>query len=221
MMIQDDFILSLIRRYKRPAFIDEVATGAIFGNITACAVMLPPGFENDRVNDSKQLKHEEIYDLAPRLEERVAYAIGESPAEEVSALKNIITADHKAMVRAVQALPEKPDVLFVDGKFTLPDSGIESYAVIRGDARVLGIAVASIIAKNHRDLKMISEYGEKFRIYDIASNKGYRSPRHLIAIRKYGVTEHHRAYMPQIQRVLNGSYDPIIFRKYPGYWRTV
>jgi ribonuclease HII len=220
-MIQDEFILSLISRYKRPAFIDEVGFSAIFGSMVACAVMLPEGFQNARVNDSKQLKHEEIYDLAPRLEEKVTYAIGESPIEEINELKNIIKADHRAMVRAVQSLPEKPDVIFVDGKFTLPDSGIKSYAVIRGDARVLGIAVASIIAKNYRDMKMINDYGLKFGYYEIASNKGYRSPRHLIAIRKYGITENHRVYMPQIQRVLNGSYDPIIFKKYLGYWRTV
>ena len=198
-----------------------MATGCIFGNIVACAVTLPKGFQDDRVNDSKQLKHEDLYSIAEDLQERLVYAFGESPTEEINGLRNIVKADRLAMARAVEGLPEKPDVLFIDGRFTLPETGIESYAVIRGDTKVLGIAAASILAKDYRDHLMIREYGEKFRLYDIASNKGYRSPRHLIAIRKYGVTEHHRAYMPQIKMVLDGSYDAVIFRKYPGYWRTV
>lgn len=220
-MIQDEFVLNLISRYKCPAFIDEVSTGAIFGPIVTCATILPDGFQDKRVNDSKQLKHKEIYSIAQDLQERLIYAIGESPIEEINKLQSVIKADRLAMIRAVKNLPEKPDVLFIDGKFTLPETGIENYAVIRGDAKVLGIAAASIIAKDYRDHKMIEEYGEEFKLYDIASNKGYRSPKHLIAIRKYGATEHHRIYMTQIQRVLTGAYDPVIFRKYSKYWETV
>jgi len=220
-MNQDEFILNLISRYKRPAFIDEVSTGAIFGPIVACAVMLPKSFQDDRVNDSKQLKHEKVYAIAPDLREKLIYAIGKSPVKEINKLQNVVKADRLAMARAVQNLPEKPDVLFIDGKFTLPETSIESYAVIRGDTKVLGIAAASIIAKDYWDHLMIRSYGEKFRLYDIASNKGYRSPRHLIAIRKYGVTTQHRTYMPQIRMVLSGAYDPVIFKKYPGYWRIV
>jgi len=219
-MIQDSFINHLISKYQHPAFIDEVGTGAISGPITACAVMIPTPFFIPEVNDSKQLKNDLIYSLAETLKEKAIYSIGESPASEIRELQNIFKADLLAMRRAIEGLPIKPDAIFIDGKFSL-DLPVDCYPVIKGDAKVFGIAVASIIAKDYRDHKIIEDLGEELKVYGIKTNKGYRSPQHLMSIKKFGVTKHHRTYMPQIQQVLNGSYDEVIFSKYKDRWEKM
>lgn len=201
------------------AFIDEVGMSAIFGELVACAVVLPDGFLDSRVRDSKQLKHKDVYALASELKEKVTFSLGIVSSSELNIMKNIFRADKLAMMRAVQGLPEKPTVLFIDGKIKL-ELDIDCVSIVRGDEKILGIALASIIAKDYRDHFIMDTYGEEYNKYDVASNKGYRSPKHLVAVRKHGVTEHHRCWMPQVQRVLNGSYDPIIFKKYKSYWEN-
>jgi ribonuclease HII len=128
------------------------------------------------------------------------------------------------MARAVNNLARKIkiDAVFVDGKFTLPKTGVVSYAVIKGDSKIPGIAVASIIAKDFRDHFMINNYGELYAAYHIAQNKGYRSPDHLMSIRKMGPVEGlHRTYLPQIKKVLSGNYDSVIFSKYRDRWERL
>jgi len=223
-MNQDSFVLHLISKYGMTAHTDAVGTGALFEGPVACAVAMPEPFQNDEVDDSKRLEHKTIYRLAPELKQKVVYAFGVVRSEEMQSIRNNMKAELMAMTRAVLALQKKIkiDAVFVDGKFTLPDTGIPSYAVIRGDQNVFGIAVASILAKNDRDHFMIDTYGEEYSRYRIASNKGYRSPDHLMAIRKWGtVWPHHRAYLPQVQRVLKGEYDEVIFSKYRKRWETL
>ena len=220
-MHNEQYLNNLVNKYNNPAFIDENGLGCIFGPLVACAVMLPIQFSDDRVKDSKKIKHEDIYSLAPYLSTMVTYSFGVVNSEEILKIRNTFKANRLAMVRAVQGLPKKPDALFIDGKYTLPESGVESYAVIKGDDKIFGISVASILGKNFRDQLVMREYGFKYQKYDIKNCKGYRSPKHLIAIRKYGVTEEHRTWMPQIQRVLNGDYDNVIHKKYEHYWRSV
>jgi len=116
-MKKDPYIEYLISVYNSPAFVDEVGTGGIFGNIVACAVMITAPFEMAEVDDSKKLKHETIYRLAPELRNRVIYAIGISGVSEINKLRSTVKADLLAMKRAVNNLPVKPDALFIDGKY--------------------------------------------------------------------------------------------------------
>ena len=220
-MNEDPFIQHLIGKYQNPAFVDEVGLGSIFGELVACAVLIPQSFRMDGVNDSKQLKQKEILRLSPLLKQKVQYSLGIITTEELKEIGNMCKADQLAFLRAVQGLTTKPDAVFVDGRFAIQGFGEDVYPVIKGDAKVFGIAVASIIAKDSRDRMVVEKYGEKFARYHIASNKGYRSPDHLMAIRKFGLTPFHRPWMPQIHQVLSGKYDQVIMSKYRNRWEKL
>jgi len=223
-MFQDPFITHLTAKYKTPAFTDAVGVGSIFGPIMACAVAMSFEYFNSEVNDSKKLAHKDIYRLAPVLKEKLIWTIGIVSGRELLDIKNNLKGEHIAMARAVVALKKKIaiDAVFVDGKYTLPKTEIPSYAVIKGDAKVYGIAAASIIAKNERDQLMMVCYGEQYSKYHIKDNKGYRSPAHLMAIRRYGpVYPHHRTYLPQMRSVMTGGYDHVLFSKYKDRWEKL
>ncbi len=223
-MNQDSFILHLISKHKSPCFVDAVGTGALFSGPVACAVSIPEPFNSAEVNDSKQLDHETIYHLAPGLKEKVVYSFGSVSSFEMLSIRNNLKTELLAMTRAVLNLKEKisVDSVFVDGKYALPDTKVPSYAVIKGDGKVFGIAVSSIIAKDYRDHFMMKNYGERYKRYHINSNMGYRSPDHLIAIRRWGtVYPYHRTWLPQIQSVLSGNYDSVIFSKYKNRWECL
>lgn len=206
--------------YERPAYADEVGLGAIFGELVACAIMIPKPFTMKGVNDSKQLKHEDIYHLAPKLRKKVQHSFGIVSCEELNVLKNMHKANQIALKRSVENLPEKPDAVFVDGPFHIEDLDIPTHPVVKGDARIFGIAVASIIAKDHRDHMVMEKYGKKYPYYHIESNKGYRSPDHMIGIRLHGIVNpFHRGWLKQIQDVLSGKYDRVIRRKYDNKWK--
>lgn len=181
------------------AYLDEVGMSAIFGELVACAVILPEEFKDSRIRDSKQLKHKEIYSLATELD-ILTHSFGIVSSAELNNIKSMFKADILAMMRAVQGLPEMPSVLFIDGKIKL-EIGIDCVSIVKGDQKILGIATASILAKNFRDHHIMNTYGKEYSRYDVISNKGYRSPKHMDAIYKYGITDHHRRWMPQIQRI--------------------
>lgn len=213
-MTPDPYIEHLITQHQNPAFIDEVGLGCIFGEHVACAVMLPIDFDMPEVDDSKKLKHQEVYRLAEELRPLIHFGLGIVSSQELRSIRNMHRANLLAMKRAIEHLPIVPDALFIDGKYPLASHTTPVYTVIKGDSRVFGIAVASIVARDFRDHLVMRKYGQGYSRYRIAQNKGYRSPDHLIAIRKWGTTEHHRVWMPQIQQVLSGSYDDVIQRKY-------
>lgn len=219
-MIPDPYIEHLTKQYSNPAFIDEVGKGAVFGEHVACAVMLPIEFNIEEVDDSKKLKHECIYQLAEQLKPLVHYGLGIVSCQELGLIRNMHRANLLAMKRALENLPIVPDALFIDGKYPIGGTTAPTYTVIQGDSKVFGIAVASIIAKDFRDHLMMDRYGHKYSQYCISSNKGYRSPAHLTAIRRCGVTRLHRTWMPQIQKVLSSEYDSIIQHKYSKHWRV-
>jgi ribonuclease HII len=209
-MNQDPYISNLISRHERPAFMDSVGSGAILGPIVACAVMIPkdlcPPLANWKIDDSKKLRHNVIYALAPILKENMVYSIGISEIDEICTFKSTFKADKMAMLRAVQGFKEAPDALFVDGdKKYAPRVCPTEYTIVKGDAKVRGIAIASIIAKDYRDHLIIERYGREYSHYDVCSNKGYRSPTHLRAIRKWGITPFHREYMSLLQHIIKES----------------
>lgn len=170
--------------------IDEVGRGPLAGPVVACAVILPKDVEILYVNDSKKLsekKREALYDEI--MEKAVAVGIGmESPAviDEI----NILQATYRAMRTAVNNLSVKPDILLNDA-VTIPEVTIEQVPIIKGDAKSISIAAASIVAKVTRDRLMV-EYDKLYPGYGFASNKGYGSKQHTDALRTLGKTPIHR-----------------------------
>ncbi len=170
--------------------IDEVGRGPFAGPVIACAVILPKDCNILYINDSKQLsekKREELYDEI--ISGAVAYGIGSVPPGRIDEI-NILQATYEAMRKAINNLKVKPDILLNDA-VTIPQVEIRQVPIVKGDAKSISIAAASIVAKVTRDRLMVA-YDQVFPGYDFASNKGYGSPKHIEAIKKLGLTPIHR-----------------------------
>ncbi len=171
--------------------LDEAGRGCLAGAVFAAAVILPEDFRHPLLNDSKQLTERQRYTLRPIIEaEAIAWGLGYCTAEEID-LMNILRASHLAMHRAVEQLIITPERLLVDGNRFTPYEGITHECIIKGDALVKSIAAASILAKTYRDDSMMVLH-EQFPEYRFDSHKGYPTPEHRRAIRKYGVSPVHR-----------------------------
>ena len=170
--------------------IDEVGRGPLAGPVVAGAVILPKNCSLLYLNDSKKLsekKREELY--AGIMEEAVAVGIGYNTPARIDEI-NILQATYEAMREAVSRLSVKPDLLLNDA-VTIPKIDIRQVPIIKGDAKSISIAAASIVAKVTRDRLMV-KYDGIYPEYGFASNKGYGSPMHIEAIKKYGLTPIHR-----------------------------
>lgn len=184
---------SFEREYKDCEFIcgiDEVGRGPLAGPVVAGAVILPKDCDILYLNDSKKLsekKREELYDEI--MEKAVATGLGFIGPERIDEI-NILQATYEAMRQAISKLSVKPDILLNDA-VTIPNVDIKQVPIIKGDAKSVSIAAASIIAKVTRDRLMV-QYDELFPEYGFASNKGYGSATHIQAIKKYGPTNIHR-----------------------------
>lgn len=171
--------------------LDEAGRGCLAGAVFAAAVILPEDFRHPLLNDSKQLTERQRYTLRPIIEaEAIAWGLGYCTAEEIDQM-NILRASHLAMHRAVEQLIITPERLLVDGNRFTPYEGIAHACIIKGDALVKSIAAASILAKTYRDDSMMVLH-EQFPEYHFDSHKGYPTPEHKRAIRKYGVSPVHR-----------------------------
>lgn len=171
--------------------LDEAGRGCLAGAVFAAAVILPEDFRHPLLNDSKQLTERQRYTLRPIIEaEAIAWGLGYCTAEEID-LMNILRASHLAMHRAVEQLLIVPERLLVDGNRFTPYEGIAHECIIKGDALVKSIAAASILAKTYRDDSMLVLH-EQFPEYRFDSHKGYPTPEHRRAIRKYGASPVHR-----------------------------
>ncbi len=176
--------------YTLIAGVDEVGRGPLAGPVCAAAVILPAGMEIEGVNDSKKLtekKREFLYDVIA--EKAVAWSTAFVDAETIDNI-NIRQATHLAMETAVKNLSEKADFLLVDGNDRIPFSVPSAY-IVKGDAKSLSIAAASIMAKVSRDRYMV-EMGKEYPEYFFEKHKGYGTAVHMEAIRKYGLTPLHR-----------------------------
>lgn len=170
--------------------IDEVGRGPLAGPVTAGAVILPKGCEILYVNDSKKLSEKKREELSLIIkDEAIAWATGESSCERIDEI-NILNATYEAMRKAISALGVKPQLLLNDA-VTIPMVDCKQVPIIKGDAKSLSIASASIIAKVTRDHIMM-EYDKEYPEYGFASNKGYGSAEHIAALKKYGPTPIHR-----------------------------
>ena len=170
--------------------IDEVGRGPLCGPVVASAVILPKDCQILYLNDSKKLsekKREELYDII--MEQAIAVGVGMASPERIDEI-NILQATYEAMRQAISNLKVKPAVLLNDA-VTIPGVEIPQIPIIKGDAKSVSIAAASIIAKVTRD-RMMTEYDRMYPGYDLASNKGYGTKVHMEALRTVGPCEIHR-----------------------------
>ena len=184
---------------KVEAGCDEAGRGCLAGSVFAAAVILPDGYQNELLNDSKQLTEKKRYQLREIIErDAVAWAVGIVTPEEIDKI-NILNASILAMHRALDQLKVRPEAIIVDGNRFKPYRpvvdgcvvNIPHTTIVKGDGKYLSIAAASILAKTYRDDYM-NRLAEEYPQYDWLSNKGYPTKKHRDAIRQYGITPYHR-----------------------------
>ena len=170
---------------------DEAGRGCLSGPVVAAAVILPKDFKHNLLNDSKQLSEKKRNELRPYIEQNaLAFGVSFIHQEEVDEL-NVLQASITGMHRSITQLNIQPEFIIVDGNKFKPYKNIPSETIIKGDAKFMSIAAASVLAKTYRD-----EYMEKihqdFPQYNWKKNKGYPTKEHRNAIREFGITKYHR-----------------------------
>ena len=186
--------------YLRVAGVDEVGRGPLAGPVTAAAVVLNPADIPDGLNDSKKLTARRRALLAAEIETRADVAIADATVEEIDRL-NILRASHLAMCRAVAMLDPAPDLLLIDGNMIPRDLTLPARAIVKGDARSVSIAAASIMAKIWRDRVMV-DLAQQHPGYGWETNAGYPSKSHRLALQNLGVTPHHRRSFKPVHNIL-------------------
>lgn len=170
---------------------DEAGRGCLAGAVYAAAVILPPDFKNEMLNDSKQLTEKQRYALRSVIEESaLAWAVGIVSPEEID-LINILNASFLAMHRAIDQLKIRPEHLLIDGNRFNPYPNIPHTTIVKGDGKYLSIAAASILAKTYRDDYM-NQLHREYPVYDWGHNKGYPTKKHRAAIAEHGISPYHR-----------------------------
>ena len=182
------------------AGVDEVGRGPLAGPVTAAAVILDPTRIPEGLNDSKKLTAKKREALLQQILDVAHVSVADATVEEIDT-HNILRASHIAMVRAIQGLPVRPDFILVDGNLIPNDLTIPALAVIKGDARSVSIAAASIVAKIRRDDLMV-ELAQQFPGYGWEKNAGYPSKQHREALQNLGVTPHHRRSFKPVHNIL-------------------
>jgi ribonuclease HII len=190
--------------------VDEAGRGCLAGDVYAAAVVLPEGFSNDLLNDSKQLTERQRNELRIIIERQaVAWAVGVVTAKEIDEI-NILNASILAMHRALEQVEEKLkfDHIIIDGNRFKPYKNVEYQTVVKGDGKYMSIAAASILAKTHRDEYMCRLHQE-YPQYDWKGNKGYPTKKHRAAIEQYGTTPYHRLTFRLLdtQQTLNFDFE--------------
>lgn len=176
--------------YHRVCGVDEAGRGPLVGPVCAAAVILPENTIIEGVNDSKKLsekKREALFEVIKA--EAVSYSIAYASVEEIESM-NILNATMLAMKRAVEGLDVKADYAMIDGN-RLPDLCIDSECIIKGDAKSMSIACASILAKVSRD-RLLYKYAEEYPMYGFDKHKGYGTKAHTAAIKEFGPCPYHR-----------------------------
>jgi len=178
--------------FSRIVGVDEVGRGTLAGSVVAAAVILPEGFSDPRIKDSKLIKSLKKREEAEALikENAICWGIGAASPQEIDQM-NILQATYLAMKRALDSCSIRPDFIYVDGDKFNGYNGIPYECVIKGDSKVQSIAAASIIAKVHRD-RLMRELHNEFPKYSWETNVGYGTADHIKSIREIGITKHHR-----------------------------
>ena len=185
--------------------VDEVGRGPLVGDVVAACCVLPKDFCLEGLTDSKKLsekKRDKYYDYI--IENCIAYGIGKVKPEEIDKI-NIYEASRKAMMIAIEKVKKQIQVghILVDA-MPLPDLDIPHTPIIKGDAKSISIAAASVIAKVTRDRQMY-ELDKKYPMYGFKSHKGYPTKKHIEAINKYGIIDGYRKSYGPVEKVLNGG----------------
>ena len=170
---------------------DEAGRGCLAGSVYAAAVILPPDYQNERLNDSKKLTARQRYALRQDIErDAVAWAVGVVTPQEIDQI-NILNASILAMHRALDQLQVRPEAIIVDGNRFKPYRDLPHTTIVKGHGKYLSIAAASILAKTYRDDEMI-RLAQEYPDYDWQHNMGYPTRKHREAIRQHGITPYHR-----------------------------
>lgn len=181
---------------------DEAGRGCLAGPVTAAAVILPPDFRNDLLNDSKQLTERQRNTLRPIIErEALAWAVAFVSPEEIDKI-NILRASITAMHRAIDQLKIRPEALLIDGNRFTPYHNIPHTTIVKGDGKMMSIAAASVLAKTHRD-EYMCRLAQEYPQYHWLDNKGYPTKAHRDAIAEYGPTPYHRMSFQLLDRQLS------------------
>jgi len=184
-------LLPYFKKNQIEAGCDEAGRGCLAGPVFAAAVILPPDFKSELLNDSKKLSEKQRYLLRPQIEqEALAWAVVAVDNKEIDEV-NILNASFLAMNRAVKKLKIKPDHLLIDGNRFRTKSKIPYTCMVKGDGRFYSIAAASVLAKTYRDDYMLKIHAE-FPNYAWNKNKGYPTKAHRAAIKEFGPTNYHR-----------------------------
>lgn len=184
------------------AGVDEAGRGPLAGNVVAAAVIFPkplPIEQTQRITDSKKLSAKQRLALEEFIKEHALWAIGEASVAEIDQF-NIFHATFLAMQRAINGLQHSPAHVLIDGKF-IPALEYPATAVIKGDSKSISIAAASILAKVHRDALMTTLH-QTYPHYHWQKNAGYGTAGHLAALKKHGITPHHRRSFAPVRELI-------------------
>jgi len=170
---------------------DEAGRGCLSGPVVAAAVILPEGFSHVLLNDSKQISEKKRQELRPFIEKNaLGFGVAFIHQEEVDEL-NVLQASITGMHRAIDALKIVPEFIIVDGNKFRDYKEIPHKTIVKGDAKFMSIAAASVLAKTYRD-EYMEKIHQEYPAYNWRKNKGYPTEEHRNAIRKFGVTKYHR-----------------------------
>ena len=184
----------------RIAGVDEAGRGPLAGPVVAAAVILDPDQIPAGLNDSKKLTARARATLFEQIHTDAHVGVGQASVQEIDEI-NILRASHLAMCRAIDALPQRPDHVLIDGNMIPRDLALPATALVKGDARSLSIAAASIIAKETRDRIMV-DLAQQFPGYGWEKNAGYPTAQHRLSLLSHGVTPHHRRSFKTVHNIL-------------------
>ena len=182
------------------AGVDEVGRGCLAGPVFAAAVILNNKINTKNIKDSKKISFKKRILLSKYIKKNSIYAIGSASVKEIDRI-NILNASLLSMQRALKKLKQQPAIAYIDGPFSPKNVNMKCKTFIKGDEKIVCIAAASIIAKATRDLFMI-KLAKKYPRYSWNKNFGYGTSNHLLGIKKYGITKHHRKKFKPVHKIL-------------------
>ena len=183
------------------AGVDEVGRGSLVGPVYAAAVILKKKLNKKKLKDSKKLTKKNREILEKYIKKNSYWSIGSASLKEIEKF-NILNASLLAMKRSIKKLKFKPSIIFIDGNKSPDLIGYKLKCIIKGDQKIPEISAASIIAKVARD-RLITKMSKKFSKYAWSKNAGYGTKQHLMAIKKFGITKHHRKTFAPIHNILS------------------
>jgi len=192
-----------LNKNKLIAGVDEVGRGSWVGPVFSAAVILKKNVNKNLFKDSKKISRKKRIKIAEYIKKNSIYSIGKSSTKEIDKF-NILQATLLSMKRAIRNLKVKPNLILIDGLHAPENINYNVKTIVKGDAKISSISAASIIAKVARD-KYISNLGKKYAFYCWHANFGYGTKKHLNAIKKFGVTIHHRKSFKPIHNILLGK----------------